>query len=183
MSMRDEEERDALVDRIISQTRYMVIMAVVASLVLAATSFLFGAVGAARMIADTIGALGDAKRTKAFAIASVEIADFFLIATALYIVGVGLYELFIRDLDLPAWLTISSIEDLKQRLISVVVVALAVAFLARVANWDGEANLLPFGAAIAAVVVALGAFSYFKRVGFASSGSLRQHGASNRSSL
>jgi uncharacterized membrane protein YqhA len=126
--------------------------------------------------------LGDAKQTKAFAIASVEIADFFLIATALYIVGVGLYELFIRDLDLPAWLTISSIEELKQRLISVVVVALAVAFLARVANWDGESNLLPFGAAIAAVVVALGAFSFFKRVGFASSGNLHKDGISNRGS-
>jgi len=41
-------------------------------------------------IADTVAALGDAKKTKAFAIASVEIADFFLIATALYIVGMGL---------------------------------------------------------------------------------------------
>jgi hypothetical protein len=44
---------------------------------------------------------------------------------------------------------------------------LAVAFLAQVANWDGASNLLPFGAAIAAVVVALGAFSFLKysRVG------------------
>jgi uncharacterized membrane protein YqhA len=57
----------------ISQTRYMVIVAVVASLALAATLFLFGAVAAARIIAGTVGALGDAKQTKAFAIASVEI--------------------------------------------------------------------------------------------------------------
>lgn len=167
-------------DRFISQTRYMVLIAVVASLVLAAALFLFGAVGAASIIAKSLGALGDAKQTKAFAIASVEIADFFLIATALYIVGVGLYELFIHDLDLPAWLTISSIEELKQRLISVTVVALAVAFLARVANWDGESNLLPFGAAIAAVVVALGAFSYLKRAGVAASGHPRQNSTSTR---
>jgi len=150
------------VDRIISQTRYMVIIAVAASLALAATLFLFGAVHAVGIIADTIAALGDAKKTKAFAIASVEIVDFFLIATALYIVGIGLYELFIRDLDLPAWLTITSLEELKQRLISVIVVALAVAFLAQVANWDGASNLLPFGTAIAVVVVALGAFSFLK---------------------
>jgi uncharacterized membrane protein YqhA len=157
-----------LVDRILSQTRYMVIIAVAASLALAAMLFLFGAVHAAGIIASTIAALGDAKKTKALAIASVEIADFFLIATALYIVGIGLYELFIRDLDLPAWLTITSLEELKQRLISVIVVALAVAFLAQVANWDGASNLLPFGAAIAAVVVALGAFSFLKyaRFGF-----------------
>ena len=157
-------------DRILSRTRYMVIIAVFASLALAATLFLFGAVRAAGIIADTIGAFGDAKKTKAFAIASVEIADFFLIATALYIVGIGLYELFIHDLDLPAWLTITSLEELKQRLISVVVVALAVAFLARVANWDGESNLLPFGAAIAAVVIALGAFSFLKHARLGSSG-------------
>ena len=167
MSRRKGKAATDFVDRVISQTRYMVIVAVVASLALAATLFLFGAVAAARIIAGTVGALGDATQTKAFAIASVEIADFFLIATALYIVGIGLYELFIRDVDLPPWLTITSLEELKQRLISVIVVALAVAFLAQVANWDGAANLLPFGAAIAAVVVALGAFSFLKypRVG------------------
>jgi len=150
------------VDRLISHTRYMVIIAVAASLVLAAMLFFFGTLQAMGSIADAIGAVGDAKRTKAFAIASVEIAEFFLIATALYIVGIGLYELFIRDLDLPAWLTIHSLEELKQRLISVVVVALAVAFLSRAANWDGESNLLPFGAAIAAVVIALGAFRFLR---------------------
>ena len=167
-------------DRFISRTRYMVIIAVIASLVEAAMLFLFGAVRAAGIIAGTIGALGDAKGTKAFAIGSVEIADFFLIATALYIIGVGLYELFIRDLDVPAWLSISSLEELKQRLISVIVVALAVAFLARVANWDGESNLLPFGAAIAAVVVALGAFSYLKRGGVAPTGNPRKESISTR---
>jgi len=60
-------------------------------------------------------------------------------------------------------------------MVLIAVVALAVAFLARVANWNGESTLLPFGIAIAAVVVALGAFSYLKRVGLASSGSTRQH--------
>jgi uncharacterized membrane protein YqhA len=73
MSRRKKKTAMDFVDRIISQTRYMVIVAVVASLALAATLFLFGAVAAARIIAGTVGALGDAKQTKAFAIASVEI--------------------------------------------------------------------------------------------------------------
>ncbi len=103
-------------DRFISRTRCMVVVAVIASLVLAATLFLFGAVQAAGIIAGTIGALGDAKRTKAFAIGSVEIADFFLIATALYIVGVGLYELFIRDLDLSAWMLVFSSAEITKSL-------------------------------------------------------------------
>jgi hypothetical protein len=42
-----------LVDRLIGQTRFMVIIAVVASLVLAAALFLFGAVQAASIIAGT----------------------------------------------------------------------------------------------------------------------------------
>ena len=161
--------------RIISQTRYMVVIAVAASLALAAMVFVLGTLHAAHVVADGVAAVGDAKKTKAFAIASVEIADFFLLGTALYIVGVGLYELFIDDLDLPPWLVITSLEDLKQRLISVIVVALAVAFLAQVANWDGKADLLSFGLAIAAVVIALGAFTFLKH---AKGGSSRSAGLS-----
>ncbi len=87
----------------------------------------------------------------------IEITDIILLGTVLYIVALGLYQLFIdQTLPLPAWLKVNDLTDLKRDLIGVVVVLLGVSFLGEVVNWEGEKDLLPLGAAIALVVVALG---------------------------
>lgn len=148
--------------RFVSLTRYMILFGVLASLLLSAVLFLLGAVQSVLMISDAVYALGEDEVAKKFAIAAVNMADFFLIASGLFIVGVGLYELFIGKLDLPAWLIIESLDDLKEKLISVVVVVLAVTFLSQIANWDGTTNLLPYGASIALVIFALTIFNFLK---------------------
>jgi uncharacterized membrane protein YqhA len=150
------------VKQLIRHTRYVALIAVVSSLALATMLFMFGALRAGVITVAALAAPGDGKGAKLFAIASVEIADLFLVGTVLYIVGVGLFELFIADVDLPAWLRITSVEQLKDRLVSVIVVALAVSFLGQAANWDGVSNLLPFGVSIAAVIVALAVFGLLK---------------------
>ena len=87
----------------------------------------------------------------------IEITDIILLGTVLYIVALGLYQLFIdQTLPLPAWLKVNDLTDLKRDLIGVVVVLLGVSFLGEVVNWEGEKDLLPLGAAIALVVGALG---------------------------
>jgi uncharacterized membrane protein YqhA len=45
----------------------------------------------------------------------------------------------------------------------VIVVALAVTFLSQITTWDGKTDLLSYGVSIALVVLALGAFSFFRR--------------------
>ena len=87
----------------------------------------------------------------------IEITDIILLGTVLYIVALGLYQLFIdRNLPLPHWLKVGDLTDLKRDLIGVVVVLLGVSFLGEVVNWEGEASVLPLGAAIAFVITALG---------------------------
>ena len=67
---------------------------------------------------------------KHVAITSIELIDLFLISTVLYIVSLGLYSLFIDNkLPLPHWLEITNFNDLERRLLSVIVVLLAVTFL------------------------------------------------------
>jgi len=67
-----------------------------------------------------------------------------------------LYELFIDDtLPLPSWLEIHNLDDLKSKLIGVVVVVLGVLFLGQVIAWDGQRDLLGYGTAIALIVAAL----------------------------
>jgi uncharacterized membrane protein YqhA len=83
--------------------------------------------------------------------------DMILIGTVLYIISLGLYQLFIdRRVPVPRWLQVHDLTDLKRDLISVTVVLLGVSFLGQVVEWQGSSNILPFGAAIALVVVGLG---------------------------
>jgi uncharacterized membrane protein YqhA len=90
----------------------------------------------------------------------IEVADIFLLAVVLYIMAIGLYELFIDDnLPLPGWLVIHNLEDLKEKLVGVVIVVLAVFFLGRVIESEDAIEVLYLGGGIAAVIVALSYFS------------------------
>jgi uncharacterized membrane protein YqhA len=91
------------------------------------------------------------------AVELIEITDIILLGTVLYIVALGLYQLFIdHNLVLPHWLKVNDLTDLKRDLIGVVVVLLGVSFLGEVVNWEGENTILPLGAGIALVIAALG---------------------------
>jgi uncharacterized membrane protein YqhA len=100
------------------------------------------------------------KAAKIMALAVIEIIDLFLVATVAYITAVGLYRLFISNtrIELPARLKINSLKDLEDKIIGVVVAALAVAFLGQAAGSDEPAALLNYGGGIALVIAALAFF-------------------------
>jgi uncharacterized membrane protein YqhA len=56
---------------------------------------------------------------------------------------------------MPYWLHVSSLDDLKDKLLGTVVVMLGVSFLGDVVTWEGQNNILALGAAIAVVVGSL----------------------------
>ena len=149
--------------RVLSASRYLIVIGVITSLLLAIALLIAGLVRAGVLIVTFMPAMLEAGATKSLAVGSIEIADILLIAVVLYIVATGLYELFIGDVDLPAWITITSLDDLKDKLLSIVVAVLDVAFLVQVVNWDGTRNLLPFGLAIASVVLALGVLNFLQK--------------------
>ena len=90
-----------------------------------------------------------AKAAKIMALAVIEIIDLFLVATVAYITAAGLYKLFISNtqIELPTRLKINSLKDLEDKIIGVVVAALAVAFLGQAAGSDEPAALLNYGGA------------------------------------
>jgi len=101
-----------------------------------------------------------AKAAKIMSLAVIEIIDLFLVATVAYITAAGLYKLFISDrrIELPTRLKINSLKDLEDKIIGVVVAALAVAFLGQAAGSDEPAALLNYGGGIAVVIAALAFF-------------------------
>ena len=89
----------------------------------------------------------------------IEYADFFLLAVVLYIMAVGLYSLFIdHDVVMPAWLEIDTLDDLKEKLIGVIGVVMAVYFLGRLIHGTDALDLLYIGMGTAAVIIALAYF-------------------------
>jgi uncharacterized membrane protein YqhA len=146
--------------RLLSLSRYLALIPVFCIFLAAAALLIYGALLTGQMLFAlfTTGSI-DTTQSKALLVRSIELADLFLLATVLYVMAVGLYELFIDDtVGLPAWLEIHNLDDLKDKLIGVVIVVLGVVFLGQVITWDGERDLLSFGAAVGLVIAALAYF-------------------------
>lgn len=90
--------------------------------------------------------------------------DTLLLATVLLVVGYGLYELFVdTDVDLPPWLEIKSLEDLKVKLIGVIVAIIAVVFLGELVDASAPNDVMLIGIGSGAVVLGLAAFTFATR--------------------
>jgi uncharacterized membrane protein YqhA len=145
------------VTRLIGLIRYIIIVAVLATLIAATALILFGTVETYVVIRDVFSK-GEftSKVAKALLLSFIEITDIFLLATVLYIVALGLYELFIdHQVPVPGWLEIRTLDDLKDKLIGVVIVVIGVGFLGQFTTWNGETNLLISGGGAALVIAAL----------------------------
>jgi uncharacterized membrane protein YqhA len=133
--------------RLIGNARYIVIIPVLMTLLAATALILFGAVETVVVIQQVI-AKGDfsSKTAKSLLLSFIEITDIFLLATVLYITALGLYELFIDDrAPVPHWLAIHTLDDLKDKLIGVVVVVIGVGFLGQFTTWNGRNEPADFG--------------------------------------
>ncbi|NTU98251.1 MAG: YqhA family protein, partial [Chlorobiaceae bacterium] len=114
--------------RLLSSSRYLVLIAIAGTFMASVTLLIYGGISISRQIVSTImyGSF-TSKDAKALALGFIENADIFLIGTVLYIMSLGLYELFIDDsIALPEWLVIHTLDDLKDKLIGVIVVVMAV---------------------------------------------------------
>jgi uncharacterized membrane protein YqhA len=146
-----------MIHRLLLYSRYMILIAIVGSFLAALTLLIYGGLGTIQTIVDTItSGKVSSKGAKELALTLIQLVDLFLLGTAFYIIALGLYELFIDDtVPLPDWLQVNDLDDLKGKLVSVLVVVIAVFFLGQVADWDGQRDLLGYGAAIALVIAAL----------------------------
>ncbi|UCD99898.1 MAG: YqhA family protein [Chloroflexota bacterium] len=150
--------------RILSGTRYLILIPVIGLAIAASVFFIFGGIGLIKLLVNIVIAMitnmpeETASTERGIVIFEiVEYVHLFLIGTVLYITAVGLYQLFIHEIKFPNWLKIDSTEELETNLIGVTVVVLAVNFMGAVFIGQRE-TLLEFGAGIALPIAALGVF-------------------------
>lgn len=144
---------------ILGASRYLILLAVLATFAAAVTLLIVG-------VYETtleIGHILSGEFPKSLAATFIEIADLVLLGVVMYIIALGLYALFIDDtIPVPKWLEIHTLDDLKSKLISVVVFVMGVDFLKQIVTWDGKRNLLILGGGIALVIIALTYFLSYK---------------------
>lgn len=144
--------------KLVTSTRYLVIFPVIGLAITASVLFVFAGIGLVSFLIEAIveGTGGHGVEVLPI-IELVEFVHQFLIGTVLYITAIGLYQLFIQEINFPSWLKIDSTEELETNLIGVTVVVLAVNFLGVVFARE-QGDLLNYGAGVALPIAALALF-------------------------
>ena len=148
---------------ILGTSRFLVLIAVLGTFIASATLQVFGLLRVGAVIVALVQA-GDvsASAGKSLIADTVGIIDIFLIGTVMFVISAGLYQLFVSpNVSLPGWLKIESLDDLKENLTEVIIVALLVAFLSPAIEWaGGDVTILGLGLAIAAVIAAVAVLNW-----------------------
>src|SRR4051794_10618366 len=114
------------VKRAIAATRHLALVGVVFGIGAAATAFGWGAYRTVVLVGRLVHG-----EVEGMAFGLVQLMDSFLIGAGLLIFALGLQELFVGELALPAWLVIRDLDELKAKLAGIVTMVMAVSFLER----------------------------------------------------
>jgi uncharacterized membrane protein YqhA len=141
---------------LIGKTRFIVLVAVVSVILVSFALFIMGAGLAVQGIWHSVSTFvrGDQAATS-ITVDLLEVVSTMLKAVVFYLIGVGFYSLFIAPLNLTAALGIRSFNDLEIKVVSVVIVIMAVTFLEHFIRWDQAVETLLYGLSLAVVVASL----------------------------
>jgi uncharacterized membrane protein YqhA len=142
--------------KVLEKAGYLALIGVVSLIVASAMAFLWGAV---MTVLIAFRLLTHAPAGSEVSAVFISLIDVFLVATGLLIFGLGLEQLFFGELDVPDWLKLHTLHELKVRLSSIIILVLAVAFLDHLVEWKSASETLMFAGATALVSFSLIAFS------------------------
>jgi len=143
---------------ILEKTKFLTLIGVVSTLIASASAFVWGLYKSGEIV---VGFLTDSDADTVASVALIEIMDIFLIAIVLLIFALGIYELFVGKLNVPEWLIVRNLHDLKIKLSSVVIMVMGIVFLKHLVEWQDPQGTLFFGLGVAVVASVLVAFGYF----------------------
>lgn len=146
-------------ERGLSLAQLAVVLPVVVLVLSGVGAYVYGAVYAVHSVADIVDHPFAAHNLRLFL---TEI-DLFLIGATLLIAAVGLYELFVARIDpararrpLPPWLEMHDLNDLKARVIAMIILVVAVTFTDVLLEFANDTlELLYLAAGVAVFIVAL----------------------------
>lgn len=159
------EPRPTLFSRMFGATRYLMTLAILAVFVGATVLLIVGIYEMARGVWMSIfGDHAPGAESVTLRVSVIEAVDVILVATVLYLIAFGLYQLFVDPAlrsTLPKWLQIAAISNLEVRLAGMVITVLSIIALTKALESHGQAGVTGIGGAgfeIAAVIAAISLF-------------------------
>lgn len=147
--------------RILGLTRYAVIVPAVASIIGAIFLMAQGSGEVAMVVIEAIISNASLKDSIVGVLTAV---DAILLGTVLLVIGYGLYELFIdTEIAVPEWLQVRDLDDLKSKLIGVVVAIIAVVFVGVFVDSNRAQDVVSYGLGAGALVAGLAVFALATR--------------------
>jgi len=144
--------------KLLGLTRYAVVVPAIASIV---GALLLMGQGSVEMVKVVIDAITDGAALKETIVDVLTAVDAILLGTVLLVIGYGLYELFIdADIEVPLWLRVRDLDDLKSKLIGVVVAIVAVVFVGVFVDSNRADEVIAYGVGAGALVVGLAIFAW-----------------------
>ena len=152
------------IGRILGRSRYVVLIAVAAVMLIALSLFILGTVEAINAIWHAWERMFNGEMHAAdLTVEFLEIVTVMMKAVVFYLIGVGLFSLFITPLNVTVALGVRTLTDLEEKVINVIVVILSVTFLQHFIQWRNPLETMYHGAALAMVVIALMLFQHFRQ--------------------
>jgi uncharacterized membrane protein YqhA len=148
-------------NKILAFTRYAVFIPALAS-ILGALLLMFQ--GSVAMVVAVMDVVTERTKLKLTIVEILTAVDAILLGTVLLVIGYGLYELFIdEDLMVPVWLQVQDLDDLKSKLIGVVVAIISVIFVGVFVDVDRATDVISYGVGAGAILTGLAFFAYATR--------------------
>ena len=148
-------------NRFLAKARFAVLIPALAS-ILGALLLMFQ--GSVAMVTTIIDVITEGTKLKLTIVEILTAVDAILLGTVLLVIGYGLYELFIdEDLEVPPWLQVQDLDDLKSKLIGVVVAIISVIFVGVFVDTDRAADVISYGVGAGAMVTGLAVFAFATR--------------------
>jgi len=142
---------------LIENSRYLALIGVLGLFACSLTAYGLGVYKTVKAILAI--ATGEVKDDFAL-IALFDCLDSFLVATAMLVISVSLYELFIGALKVPDWMLVRDLGELKAKFTFVIIPVMSVKFLQKLLSGEDALNTLYYGAAVGAVALSLAAVNY-----------------------
>ncbi|MEY2900440.1 MAG: hypothetical protein RL247_606 [Actinomycetota bacterium] len=147
--------------RILGLTRYTVFVPALAAII---GALLLMAQGSISMVMVVIDAVANQTSLKDTIVDVLTAVDAILLGTVLLVIGYGLYELFVdTEIEVPLWLQVKNLDDLKSKLIGVVVAIIAVVFVGVFVDSNRAQEVVSYGLGAGALVAGLALFALATR--------------------
>jgi uncharacterized membrane protein YqhA len=144
--------------KILGLSRYAVIVPAIASIL---GALLLMAQGSIEIVKVVLDAVFNNTYLKVTIVDVLTAVDAILLGTVLLVIGYGLYELFVDTrIEVPDWLQINNLDDLKSKLIGVVVAIIAVVFVGVFVDSNRASDVVAYGVGAGALVAGLALFAY-----------------------